>query len=80
MDWKDYIVSDNNVLIGKPSIIGTRISVEFIVQLYASGWTEAQILENYPRLERKHLQAVFAYIYDSIHDNLVYNNTLQTAS
>jgi uncharacterized protein (DUF433 family) len=73
MDWKEYIVSDKVVLLGKPTIKGTRISVEFIIQLFASGWSEVQILENYPRLKALHLQAVFAYIYESIHDNLVYN-------
>lgn len=79
MDWKEYIGSDNDVLVGKPTIKGTRISVEFVIQLLASGWTELQILENYPRLKSHHLQAVFSYIYESIHDNLVYNYSRQTA-
>jgi len=79
MEWQEYIVADKNVLLGKPTIRGTRISIEFIVQLLASGWTETQILENYPRLEQKHLQAVFSYLYDGIRDNLMYNNVLQVA-
>jgi uncharacterized protein (DUF433 family) len=79
MDWKEYIVSDKNVLLGKPTIKGTRISVEFVIQLLASGWSEVQILENYPRLKANHLQAVFSYVYDSIHDNLVYNFSPETA-
>ncbi len=74
MNWKDYIVSDNEILLGKPTIKGTRISIELIIQLFASGWSELQILENYPRLTKTHLQAIFAYIYEGIHDNLMINN------
>lgn len=50
MNWSDYIVSDKEILLGKPTIKGTRISVEHIVTLKANGWTEQQILDNYPSL------------------------------
>lgn len=60
MNWKDYIVADPAVLGGKPAVKGTRISVEFIIQRLAQAWTEAQLLDNYPRLTAGHLQAVFA--------------------
>jgi len=68
MDWKDYIVADPAVFGGKPTIKGTRISVEFIIQRLAQGWTESDLLENYPRLTAKHLQAVFAYVQECIED------------
>ncbi len=68
MDWKDYIVADPAVLGGKPTVKGTRIAVEFIIQRLAQGWNEAQLLENYPRLTTKHLQAVFAYVQECIED------------
>ena len=68
MNWKDYIVADPAVLGGKPTIKGTRISVEFIIQRLAHGWTERELLENYPRLTPKHLQAVFAYVQECIED------------
>ena len=42
MAWKDYIVADPEVLGGKPIIKGTRISVEFVVQRLAQGWTETE--------------------------------------
>ena len=58
MDWKDCTVADPDTLGGKPTIKGTRISVEFIIQRLARGWTEAELLEDYPRLTAKHLQAV----------------------
>ena len=72
MNWRDYIISDEEVLLGKPTIRGTRISVEFIVGLMAQGWTENEILENYPRLTKESVQAIFAYIQDCIHDGLLF--------
>jgi uncharacterized protein (DUF433 family) len=74
MDWKNYITSDNEVLLGKPTVKGTRISVDHIIGLLAQGWTEQQILENYPRMTQKSLQAVFSYIQDCMKDGLLYSN------
>ncbi len=74
MDWKDHIVSDNQVLLGKPAIKGTRISVEHIIGLLAQGWSEQQVLENYPRLTPESLRAVFSYIQDCLKDGLLYTN------
>jgi len=51
MDWRDHIVSDQSVSLGKPTVKGTRVSVEHIVGLLAEGWSEQQILDNYPRLD-----------------------------
>lgn len=72
MNWKEHIISDRSVLLGKPIIKGTRLSVEFVIELFASGWTEQQIMENYPRLKKEGIQAVFAYIHDCIQDGLMY--------
>jgi uncharacterized protein (DUF433 family) len=44
MKWQDHIVSDKQVLLGKPTIKGARISVELILELFESGWNEKQIL------------------------------------
>ena len=71
MNWNDYIVSDKEILLGKPTIRGTRISVEHVVGLLAQGWNESQILDNYPRLTKESLQAVFSYIQECIHDGLL---------
>lgn len=79
MKWQQYIVSDKEVLLGKPTIAGTRISVEHIIQLLAQGWTEKQILENYPRLTKEHLQAVFAYIHDCMRDGLLFSDSKRSA-
>ena len=73
MNWQNYITSDNNVLAGKPVIKGTRLSIEFIIDRLASGWSEDELLENYPRLKKEHLQAVFAYIKECMKDGLITN-------
>ncbi|MEM1324324.1 MAG: DUF433 domain-containing protein [Bacteroidota bacterium] len=61
MKWQDYIVSDKEILVGKPVIKGTRLSVEFILERLASGWSEADLLESYPRLDRESIRAVYEY-------------------
>lgn len=61
MDWRQYIHSDPKILLGKPTIKGTRLSVEFLLGLFATGWTEQQVLENYPNLTIEALRAVFAF-------------------
>lgn len=71
-NWREYIISDKAVLLGKPCIKGTRLSVEFILKLLANGWSEEQILKNYPRLSREALQAVFAYVHECMQDGLLF--------
>jgi uncharacterized protein (DUF433 family) len=71
MNWNERIVSDKNILLGKPTIKGTRISVEFILERLANGWTEEVILSSYPHLKREDIQAVFAYLNDCVKDGLM---------
>jgi uncharacterized protein (DUF433 family) len=68
MDWHDRIVATPDTLFGKPRIAGTRIGVEFLLDLLASGWTGESILENYPQLKPEDLQAVFAFVRDCMKD------------
>ncbi len=70
--WQEYIISDRNILLGKPAIKGTRISVELILELLASGWTEKQILESYPNVTPDALRAVFAYLRDCMQHELYF--------
>lgn len=56
-----------------PAIKGTRLSVEFILKLYAAGWSEQQILDNYPRLTKEALLAVFAYVHECMQDGLLFS-------
>lgn len=67
MDWRTRIVSDKEVLLGKPVIKGTRISVEVVLELLAEGWTEAQVFESYPNITAADLRAVFTYLRDGMH-------------
>lgn len=71
MNWQEYISSDDKILLGKPTIKGTRLSVEFLLERLADGWTEQDLLDNYPRLTREALQAIFAYVHATMKDNLL---------
>jgi uncharacterized protein (DUF433 family) len=64
MTWQDHIASDKSILLGKPAIKGTRLSVEFILERLANRWSEQKVLESYPRLMKENLRAVFAYLND----------------
>jgi uncharacterized protein (DUF433 family) len=66
MDWRDHIISDKGILLGKPVIKGTRISVELILELLGRGWTEQMILESYPQISEADLRAVFLYLRESM--------------
>lgn len=72
MNWKDRIVIDPNVLVGKPIIKGTRISVEFVVDLLGRGWTVEQILKEYDHLTREDIQACLAYAGEMLKSERVY--------
>ena len=61
INWQKHIISDKSILLGKPVIKGTRISVEFILERLSDNWTEEQILENYPRIKIEDIKAVYAY-------------------
>lgn len=61
MNWKDRIVIDPHILVGKPVVKGTRLAVEFIVDLLAQGWPESEILRNYPGLTHEDIQACLSY-------------------
>ena len=64
MNWQTYITVDSGVLVGKPVIKGTRLAVEFILELIAEGWTEADMLRNYPGLTREQILACVAHAKD----------------
>ena len=61
MDWQQRIVVDPGILVGKPVIRGTRIAVEFIVDLLGQGWSEADIVRNYPTVTAEDIRACLAY-------------------
>jgi uncharacterized protein (DUF433 family) len=69
MGWEmlERIVIDPVVLIGKPIIRGTRLSVEFIMDLLAQRWTDSDILENYPGLTLDDIVACLEYASAVLH-------------
>lgn len=80
MNWKNYIHADPVILQGKPIIKGTRISVELILGRLANGWTEAMILDSYPTLPTGAIQAVYAFLLDTIKDDMFYVNPVNQAA
>ena len=60
MNWKDHIEVNPAVLIGKPIIKGTRISVELILDRMADGWTMEDVLTSYPRISREDVLAAMS--------------------
>jgi uncharacterized protein (DUF433 family) len=61
MSWQDRIVIDPEILVGKPVVKGTRLAVDFIIDLLAQGWTEMEILRNYPGLTQEDIRACLVY-------------------
>lgn len=61
MNWQERIIVDPDILVGKPVVKGTRMAVEFIIDLMAQGWSEAEILRNYPGLTQADVQACLSY-------------------
>jgi uncharacterized protein (DUF433 family) len=57
---------DPDIMVGKPVIKGTRLSVEFIIGLLAAEWTEQDILESYPGVVREDIVACLAYARDML--------------
>jgi uncharacterized protein (DUF433 family) len=69
---RDHIVLDPAVLDGKPVVRGTRLSVEFVIGLMADGWSEADILANYPGLSREDIAACLGYARDMLNSEKVF--------
>ncbi len=59
--FADRIAADPGILAGKPVIRGTRLAVEFILELLATGESESEILASYPGLTRQDILACLAY-------------------
>ena len=66
LPWKDRIIIDQKIMVGKPVIKGTRITVAHIVGLFAQGWTVEEILANYPQLKKPDLDASLKYAAETL--------------
>ena len=70
---EELIVSDPTILGGKPCVRGTRLSVEFLLELVASGARQERILAQYPQLTPDGLAAAFRYAADVLKVEHVWN-------
>ncbi len=72
MTYRDRIIVDSEILVGKPVIKGTRLAVEFIIELLANGWSNDDILKNYPGVTAEDILACLSYASDVLHSEKVY--------
>ena len=72
MNWERRIVIDPGILCGKPVVKGTRLAVDFVVDLLAQGWTAADVLKNYPGVTQDDILACLAYASAVLHAEKVY--------
>jgi uncharacterized protein (DUF433 family) len=72
MELKEYIVSNPKVMMGKPVITGTRISVELILEKLAEGETVEQILQAHPRLTPIAIRAALAFAAEVLRGDVIY--------
>jgi uncharacterized protein (DUF433 family) len=72
MSWKARIAVEPSVLAGKPVIGGTRLPVDLIVGLLGQGWSEADILRNYPGLTHDDIAACLQYASEILQAEKVY--------
>jgi uncharacterized protein (DUF433 family) len=61
MKWQDYIEENPAVMLGKPVIKGTRITVEHVLEELGRGMSEEALLRGHPRLTAEHLRAAMLY-------------------
>lgn len=74
MDWKERIVVDPEILVGKPIIKWTRMSVEFVIELLGRGATVTDILDEYGHVTEEDVQACLAYAGDLLKTERIYVN------
>jgi uncharacterized protein (DUF433 family) len=72
MNWRERIAIDPTVLAGKPVIRGTRLAVDLIVSLLGQGWSESDILRNYPGLAHEDVVACLQYASEVLQAEKVY--------
>ena len=70
--WREWIVSNPSVMMDKPVIVGTRITVELILEKLAAGETVEDLLEAHPRLTREAIQAALAFAAEALRADVVY--------
>ena len=69
---EQMIISDPNVMMGKPVVAGTRITVELILEKLAAGETVEQLLEAHPRLTRAGILAALKFASEALRADVIY--------
>lgn len=72
MTWQAFISSDAQILGGKPALKGPRLSVEFLLERLANGWSVQDLHDNYPGLTAAQVPAVFAFANELLADTRCY--------
>lgn len=72
MNWRERITIDPQILVGKPIVKGTRIAVEFVIDLLGRGWSVDRILREYDHLTPEDIQACLAYASEVLKSERVY--------
>jgi uncharacterized protein (DUF433 family) len=71
VNWRDRITSDPDILVGKPTVKGTRISVALILGWLVNAWTHEMFLESYPQIVRNDILAAWAFAAEMMRDEEV---------
>lgn len=71
MNYQNRITIDSEIMVGKPCIKGTRITVELIVKLLGQGWTYEELLHEYPHLKKDDIQAALLYANNVLENEMV---------
>ena len=72
MDWRERIEINPGIMVGKPVVRGTRLTVEFIIELLANGWSRGEIIENYPGITDTDIAACLEYAAEILRGERVY--------
>ena len=66
-----HIAYNNDILSGKPHIVGTRLSIEFILELFASGATKDDVIKSYPQLNAEAIEEALRYAAQSVKNEIL---------
>jgi uncharacterized protein (DUF433 family) len=74
--WHDHIELNPKVMMGKPVIKGTRLTVEHLLERLGDGWSEEELLKSYPQLRSEQIRAALKYAADVLaHDRSVFGES-----
>ncbi len=72
MNWQEYISTDPKVMLGKPVIKGTRLTVELILERLGQGQTWEELLISYPHISREAIMACLQYAARVLSNEIIY--------